>query len=48
MSVLFRRSFKNAILSRFLKVVIAMSIFMNEVFYGGFVPEFIVSMLTRK
>ena len=45
MSVLFRRSFKTAIFSRFLKVVIATSNFMNEVYNGGFVPHYSVSML---
>ena len=42
MSVLFRRSFKTAIFSRFLKVAIATSNFMNEVYNGGF---FIVLLL---
>ena len=45
MSVLFRRSSKNAMLSRFLNVAIATSNFMNEVYNGGFSPEFSVSML---
>ena len=45
MSVLSRCSFKTAIFSRFLKVDIATSNFMNEVYNGGFVPEFSVSML---
>ena len=45
MSVLFRCSFKNAIFSRFLKVAIATSYFMNEVYNGGFAPEPSVSML---
>ena len=45
MSVLFRRSFKTATFSRFLKVAIATSNFMNEVYNGGFAPEFSVSML---
>ena len=45
MSVLFRRSFKTAIFSRFLKVAIATSNFMNEVYNGRFAPEFSVSML---
>ena len=44
MSALFRRSIKTAIVSRFLKVAIATSNFMNEVFNGGFAPEFNVSM----
>ena len=43
--VLFRCSFKTAIFSRFLKVAIATSNFMNEVYNGGFAPEFSVSML---
>ena len=43
--VLFRRSFKTAIFTRFLKVAIATSNFMNEVYNGGFAPEFSVSML---
>ena len=45
MSILFRRCFKTAIFSRFLKVAIATSDFMNEVYNGKFVPEFSVSML---
>ena len=45
MSVLFRRSFKIAIFSRFLKVAIATTNFMNEVYNGGFAPDFSVSML---
>ena len=45
MSVLFRRSFKTAVFSSFLKVIIATSNFMNEVYNGGFAPEFSVSML---
>ena len=45
MSVLFRRSFKTAIFSRFLKVAIAMSNLMNEFYNGGFAPVFSVSML---
>ena len=44
MSVLFRRFFKIAIFSRFLKVAKATSHFMNEVYNGGFVSEFSVSM----
>ena len=32
-------------LSRFLKVLIATSNFMNEVCNGGFMPEFSISML---
>ena len=45
MSVLFRRSSKTAMLSRFLKVAIATLNFMNEVYNGGFSPEFSVSLL---
>ena len=45
MSVLFRRSFKIAIFSRLFKVAIATSSFMNEVYNGGFAPEFSVLML---
>ena len=44
MSVLFRRSFKTAMFSRFLKVVIAKSNVINEVNNGGFAPQFSVSM----
>ena len=45
MSVLFRLSFNSAIFSRSFKVAIATSNFMNEVYNGGFAPEFSVSML---
>ena len=45
MSVLFRRSFKTVIFSRFLKVAIATSNFMNKVYNGGLAPEFSISML---
>ena len=45
MSVLFRRSFKTAIFSRFLKLAIARSNFTNEFYNGGFGPEFSVSVL---
>ena len=45
MSVLFRRSFKTAIFSRFLKVAIVTSNLMNDVYNGGFLPEFSISML---
>ena len=45
MVVLLRHSFKAAIFSRFLKVAVGMSKFINEVFNGGFAPEFRVSML---
>ena len=45
MSILFRRFFKTAIISRFLKVAIATSSFMNEIYNGGFAPEFSVSIL---
>ena len=44
MSVLFRRFFKITVFSRFLKVAKATSHFMNEVYNGGFVSEFSVSM----
>ena len=39
-SVLFRRSSKTAMFSRFLKIAIATSSFMNEVCNGGFSPWF--------
>ena len=45
MSVLFRSLFRTAIFSRFSKVSIATSNFMNEFYNGGFSPEFSVSML---
>ena len=45
MFVLFRRPFKTAIFSGFLKVAIATSNFVNEVYNGGFAPEFSVSKL---
>ena len=45
MFVLFRRFFRTAIFSRFSKVVIATSNFMNEFYNGRFSPEFSVSML---
>ena len=45
MSVLFRRLFRTAIFSRFSKVAIATSNFMNKFCNGGFAPEFSVSML---
>ena len=45
MSVLFRRSFKTAIFSRFLKVAIATSNFMNEVYNGGFFIVFVVVVI---
>ena len=45
MSALFRRSFKSIIFRRFLKVPIATSNFMNEVYNGRFAPEFSVSVL---
>ena len=45
MSLLFRLSFKTAIFSRLLKVAIATSNFVNEVYNGGFAPEFRVSMI---
>ena len=45
MSAFFRRSSKTAMLSRFLKVAMAMSNFMNEVYNGRFLPEFSILML---
>ena len=45
MSILFRRSIKTAIFSRFLKMAIATSDFMTEVYNDRFVQEFSVSML---
>ena len=45
MSVLFRRSLMTVIFSRFLKVAIATLNFMNEIYDGGFAPEFSVLML---
>ena len=42
---LFRRPFKTAILSKFLKVAIARSNFVNKVYNGGLAPEFSVAML---
>ena len=45
MSLLFRRSFKTVIFSRFLKVALATSNFMKEVYNSGFASEFGVSML---
>ena len=45
MSDLFRRSFRSAIFTRFSKMAIATSNFMNEFYNGVFVPEFSVSML---
>ena len=45
MSVLFRRSFKTVIFSRFLKVAIATSNFIHEAYNGGFAPDFSVSIL---
>ena len=45
MSVLSRCSSKTAIFSRFLKVAIAASNFMNQVYNGGYAPEFSVSVL---
>ena len=40
-------SFKTAILSRFSKVAIATSNFMNEINNGRFAPELSVSMLKK-
>ena len=45
MSVLFRSLLRTVIFSRFSKVSIATSNFMNEFYNGGFSPEFSVSML---
>ena len=45
MSVFFRCLFRTVIFSRFSKVAIATSNFMNEFYNGGFLPEFSVSML---
>ena len=45
MPVLFRCTFKTASFSRFLKVAMAISNFMREIYNGGFSPEFNVSML---
>ena len=42
---LFRRLFRTAIFSRFSKVAIATTNFINEFYNGGFSPEFSVSML---
>ena len=45
MSLSFRCTFRTTIFSRSFKVAIATSNFMNEVYNGGFAPEFSVSML---
>ena len=45
MSIFFRLSFNTSIFSRFLKVAIATSNFINEVYNGRFTLEFSVSML---
>ena len=45
MSVLFTCSPKAAMFSRFLKIAIAMSNFMNEVYNSEFLPKFSVSIL---
>ena len=45
MSILLRQSSKIVMFSKFLKVAKAMWNFMNEVYGGGFLPEFSVSML---
>ena len=45
MSFIFRRLFRTAIFSRFSKVVIATSNFMNEFYNGRFGPELSVSMI---
>ena len=45
MSILFRLSFNTSIFSRFLKVAIATSNFINEIYTGRFTLEFSVSIL---
>ena len=45
MSVLFRGSFRTVVFSRFLKVAIVTSNFINKLYNGKFAPEFSVSML---
>ena len=45
MSVFSRRPFKTVIFSRYLKVAMTTSNFMNEVYNGGFAPAFSVSVL---
>ena len=45
MFLLFRRSFKDAIFNKFLKVAIATSNFVNEGYNGGFPAEFSVYTL---
>ena len=45
MSILRRCSSKTAMLCRFLKVAMAMSSFMKEVYKGRFLPEFCISMV---
>ena len=48
MSVLFGHSSKTAMFSRFLKVAIATSNWMNEVYNGGFSPEIIKKSLRER
>ena len=48
MSILFRRSFKNVIFSRLLKVAIATSTLMSEVDNYGFAQTFTVLMYLRR
>ena len=45
MFLLFRHSSKTATFNRFLKVAIATSNFMNELYNGGVLPGFSVSLL---
>ena len=45
MSVLFRGTSETVIFGKFLKVAIATSTFIKEVYNGWFVPEFTVSIL---
>ena len=45
MSIFFIRFSKNAMFRRFLKVAIATSNFINEVYNGRFTPEFSVSII---
>ena len=48
MAVLFGHSSKTAMFSRFLKVAIATSNWMNEVYNGGFSPEIIKNHCERE
>ena len=45
MTVIFRRLFRTAVFSRFSKMAIATSNFMNKFYKGGFTPAFTVSLL---